>query len=80
MADTILQYYKKQNLYDSHSLVYLQNGIFKVLLVLYENSDIEHLDQKEYREVARTLEFCSTQNDGIKLLFQYKKTVFQILS
>jgi hypothetical protein len=40
VADTILQYYKKQNLYDQYSLKYLQSGIFTVMMSLYNNSDI----------------------------------------
>lgn len=46
---------------------------------LFECSDIEHLSEREQREVARTLEFCSTHTDGIKLLFSNKTTVFKIL-
>ena len=48
---------------------YLQSGIFKVLMEQFENSDIEHIDVSEYKEMARTLEFCSTNTEGINLLF-----------
>lgn len=59
---------------------YLQAGIFKVLIAQYENSDITSIDPNNFKEIARTLEFCSTNTDGINLLFQYKNTVFKILS
>jgi hypothetical protein len=49
-------------------------------MTLFDNSDIEHLDQKDFKEVARTLEFCSTNNEGITLLFSHKIAIFKILA
>jgi hypothetical protein len=58
---------------------YLESGIFKVMITLYEKTDWEHIEMEKYKEIARTLEFCSTHNDGIKLLFSHKAIVFKLL-
>lgn len=46
---------------------------------LYSNSDILNINPHEYKEIARSLEFCSTHNNGIQLLYLNKEVVFQIL-
>ena len=49
-------------------------------MLLFEQSNMNSLETCEQKEIARTLEFCSTNNEGINLLFQYKSSIFSILS
>ncbi len=80
VSDTILQYYKKQNLYDQQSLNYLRNGIFQQLINLFEHSERGNMSECEQKYISRCLEFCSTHQEGIKLLYQNKNTIFKYLS
>ncbi|CDW74517.1 UNKNOWN [Stylonychia lemnae] len=81
IADSILMYYKKQNLYDQYSFTYIKNGIFPTLITLLKIAEFnfETMSVDEQKYISRCLEFCSTHSEGLNLIYTNREMVFYIL-
>ena len=62
------------------SKVYVDSGIFEYIFELLEYVHLESLNQKSLAYISRAMEFCSTSDDGLNIVYYKRNLMFRIIN